>query len=120
MKETGKGGIEDKVCRYARDRYGMLTFKFTSTARRGVPDRLFVTPEGLIMFVEFKAPGQKLSEPQRRTLDALAAYRCECAVIRDVERGKQLVDLISNADNYAAFMYELDSEQPAPVPTESH
>lgn len=48
--------IEKKVCDYAKAS-GMLVYKFTSPARRSVPDRLFI-PEGKsAFFIEFKREG---------------------------------------------------------------
>ena len=41
----------------------MLPYKFTSS-RAGVPDRLFLTPDGGIFFIEMKAPNGKLSKLQ--------------------------------------------------------
>lgn len=40
--------------------------KFTSPARRSVPDRLFILPGGRIGFAEIKRPGAKPTEAQER------------------------------------------------------
>lgn len=42
---------------------GGVCWKFTST-RRGVPDRLVLLPLGVVIFVELKAPGKKVSVQQ--------------------------------------------------------
>lgn len=38
---------------------GGIAYKFTSPGRRGVPDRIVLLPNGKIIFVECKAPGEK-------------------------------------------------------------
>ena len=40
--------------------------KFTSPARRSVPDRIVTMPGGKIIFVELKSPGKKATELQER------------------------------------------------------
>lgn len=64
---------ESVVENYLRDRIkdlGGIAYKFTSPARRSVPDRLVLLPGGRIEFVECKATGEKptpnqLNEHQR-------------------------------------------------------
>lgn len=45
---------------------GGLPYKFTSPARRNVPDRIVLFPGKPAQFVELKAPGAKPREAQRR------------------------------------------------------
>ena len=56
--------IEARVCEYARSK-GVLAYKFTSPAHRGVADRVVCLPDGQTWFVELKAPGGRLSELQK-------------------------------------------------------
>jgi hypothetical protein len=49
--------IETKVSKYARSK-GCLSYKFSSPANRGVPDRIFILPNGVVLFMELKAPGK--------------------------------------------------------------
>jgi hypothetical protein len=67
---------------------GGRAYKFTSPGRVGVPDRLLVLPGGLVVFVEVKAPGGRLSKPQAREIEALARLGAEIYVVynwRDIE-----------------------------------
>lgn len=57
--------IEARLVRRIRD-LGGIAYKFTSPARRSVPDRLCVLPEGVSFFVECKRPGEKPTEAQAR------------------------------------------------------
>lgn len=45
---------------------GGIAYKFVSPGRDGVPDRLCVLPDGLVFFVETKAPGKKPQPAQVR------------------------------------------------------
>ena len=46
-------------------------YKFTSPGNAGVPDRLVVLPGGVVMFVELKADGGRLSPCQLLQIDVL-------------------------------------------------
>lgn len=85
--------IEDKVCRYARD-MGCIAYKFTSPARAAVPDRLFVSPRGVIWFCEFKRTGQKPTPAQNREHAKLRQNEATVFVIDNVDDGKIMVDLM--------------------------
>lgn len=97
-REPLEKDIENAVCKYARDRYGMKAEKFTSPGRRAVPDRLFTVPcrrqGGFMFLIEFKAPGKKPTEKQVR--DHLERQRmgCKVFVVDDIDRGKKIVDVM--------------------------
>lgn len=82
--------IEKKVCDYAK-KQGCLVYKFVSPAHRGVPDRMFITPRGVVFFIEFKAPGKKPTPLQLHELCQLHEWGVGAFVIDDVEAGKLLV-----------------------------
>lgn len=82
--------IEDAVCTYARDK-DCLTYKFTSPARRNVPDRIIVTPSGVVYMIEFKAPGKKATEAQTKEHERLRKRYVPVFVIDDIDDGKELV-----------------------------
>ena len=53
---------------------GGIAVKFVSPSFDGMPDRLVLLPDGVIAFVELKAPGKKmrpLQEKRKRTLEEL-------------------------------------------------
>lgn len=62
-------------------RQGGAAYKFTSPARRGVPDRLVVLPGGRIVFVEVKAPGGRLSKLQEIEIARLRGLGCEVRIV---------------------------------------
>jgi hypothetical protein len=96
--------IEKKVCDYAKEQ-GLLVYKFTSPSRMGVPDRLFITREGVVFFIEFKRAGQKPTPMQTREHERLVAQKVDVFVIDDVVKGKLVIDLMVNRNV---------SAQPAP------
>lgn len=64
---------------------GGLCEKFTSPGRRSVPDRLVTMPEGHIIFVELKRPGEKPTEAQERDHAKRRKLGCDVRVIDNLE-----------------------------------
>lgn len=60
---------------------GGMAEKFSSPARRSVPDRIVTMPDGQIIFVELKAPGKKPTEAQGRDHAKRRAMGCDVRVI---------------------------------------
>lgn len=83
--------IEKKVCDYAKNKQ-CLAYKFTSPARAAVPDRMFISPEGVIWFAEFKQTGKKPTPAQEREIQRLRDRRVKVYVIDTVEDGCAMVD----------------------------
>ena len=86
--------VENEVCDYAKKTYGFIPYKFTSPARRSVPDRLFIGPGGLHFFIEFKAPGKLPTPKQTREINRLISLGHLVYVIDNISIGKQLVDCL--------------------------
>lgn len=93
--------IEKTVCDYARS-LKFLVYKFTSPNRRSVPDRIFINPDGLVFFIEFKAPGKLPTESQMREMHRLGQQGCHVYVCDNVEQGKALVNFISDSERVVA------------------
>ncbi len=64
---------------------GGVAFKFTSPARRSVPDRLVLMPGGRATFVECKAPGERPTDAQAREHARLWALGFPVLVIDSLE-----------------------------------
>lgn len=92
-KDPLEKDIEKKVCDYAKQQ-GCLVYKFTSPSRRSVPDRIFITPSGLVFFIEFKRLGCKATPAQEVEIDKLHLQRVNVSVIDNVGDGKHYVDLM--------------------------
>jgi Holliday junction resolvase len=52
---------------------GGIAYKFVSPGRNGVPDRVCAFPNGRVVFVECKAPGEKPRPDQLREHERLRA-----------------------------------------------
>lgn len=83
--------IEKAVKRYAESK-GWLTRKWTSPNHIGVPDQIFISPVGKIVFIEFKRDGGKATPMQLREHEKLRAHGCTVVVIDNVDDGKRVVD----------------------------
>lgn len=83
--------IEKRVCDYAKAQ-GCLVYKFTSPARRSVPDRMFIMSHGKgVFFIEFKRRGKKLSEAQTVEKAKIENQGITVWVVDNVEDGKHAV-----------------------------
>lgn len=91
---------ESKIEKHLRQRVkaiGGLCWKFTSPGMNGVPDRVVILPNGLLVWVELKAPGKAPRINQERRHKELW------------ERGQRVVviDTIEGVDKaFGAVFYE--------------
>ena len=83
--------IESKVREFAM-KQGCLVYKFTSPAKRSVPDRMFVNPGGRVWFIEFKRKGEKPTPAQAVEIAKLQKQGVSVYVVDNVATGKQVVD----------------------------
>ena len=89
--------LERKLGVYAKKR-GCLYYKFTSPARRSVPDRMVVGPHGEIVFIELKAPGKRPTKLQLRELKILQDQGCAAEWCDNLEDGQALIDSVCTLD----------------------
>jgi len=59
--------------------------KFVSPGRRSVPDRLVTLPDGVIIFVELKNTGKKVTPLQKLDHERRRALGCDVRVINSME-----------------------------------
>lgn len=83
--------IEAALCRRVRE-LGGLCEKFTSPARRAVPDRLVTLPGGRVVFVELKAPGKAPTKQQQADHDRRRALGCDVRVICTLDAARGFPD----------------------------
>lgn len=87
-----ESAIEHRVCDYAKS-LRVLSYKFTSPARRSVPDRLFIVPGGRMFFIEFKRKGQSPTAAQAVEIARIRNQGGAVYVVDNVEQGKKVIDL---------------------------
>jgi len=81
--------IQQSVVSFAR-RQGITAHKFSSEARRNVPDYIFLF-NGRTYFIEFKATGKKARDGQLREIGKLRVAGFPVDVADDIAFGKRLV-----------------------------
>lgn len=80
--------IEKKVGDYATSK-GWLVYKFSSPNTRAVPDKIFMR-DGVVFFIEFKAPGKLPTKLQYANHKRIKAHGVSVFVIDNIERGKDI------------------------------
>lgn len=83
--------IQRKVRDYA-ERKGWYTRKWASANSKGVPDCIFVSPEGLVIFIEFKSEKGKTTKLQDVEIRKLRRNMAVVFVCNGVELGKKIID----------------------------
>lgn len=73
---------------------GGICEKFTSPARRSVPDRIVTLPGGRIIFVELKAPGKKPTNAQSADHKKRSALGCDVRVIDSIEQVSSFPEVV--------------------------
>ena len=71
---------------------GGLCPKFSSPGNRGVPDRIILMPDGVMVFCEVKAPRGKLSKLQGYWLSKLRRMGQRTAVVWSKDEVDKLVE----------------------------
>lgn len=83
--------IEAAIGLYAKKK-GCLWWKFTSPANASVPDRVIVTPRGLVAFLELKRPPNEPTPAQTEKMNQLHERGAHVAWVNNVESGKMWID----------------------------
>jgi len=84
--------LETKVGKYAKSK-GCLSFKFSSPANRGVPDRIFIGPNGVVLFMELKAPGKTPTGLQEKHLRKIKENGGNAVWSDSLEDAKTYIDI---------------------------
>ena len=85
-----ESSVEAAIVRYAGER-GILTRKFASPARRGVPDRIFVR-DGVVLFLEVKRPGEEPTPLQEHELGLLRQHGANAEWCDSAAAGRAVLD----------------------------
>lgn len=93
--------IEHSVSEYAK-RIGMVSWKFTSPSKVGVPDRIFLH-NGRTLFIEFKAPSKVPTTIQRRRMNEILDQGVAATWVDSVKQGREILDLFAKS-SYSNFI----------------
>lgn len=84
--------LEAKIVKYAKSKK-CLCYKFSSPSTRGVPDRIIITPKGVVCFLEIKATGKKPTRLQLREIERLKQHNITADWVDNLEEAKSFIDL---------------------------
>ena len=70
---------------------GGLSLKFVSPGNPGVPDRIYIFPEGRIYFVELKKETGRLSGIQKWQRERFRSMGCRFYVIKGMTSAKEFI-----------------------------
>lgn len=70
---------------------GGLSFKFTSPGNPGVPDRIYIFPDGLVWFVELKTEIGRLAGIQKWQRQRLTDMGCNYKLIKGMDQAKEFI-----------------------------
>ena len=75
---------------------GFLCYKFSSPAKRAVPDCIVISPNGHITFIEFKSPlnGSKVTKLQQIEIDKMSKQNARVFVVHNGIEGERLYDFL--------------------------
>lgn len=88
MKEAA---IEAQMVRMVHDRGG-LCLKWVSPGNNGVPDRIVITPEGRVIFVELKTETGRLSPVQIMQHARLRSRHAEVRTLYGLDQIRAFVE----------------------------
>lgn len=84
--------IEAHGCKLCKKR-GWVAEKYTSPAKRSVPDRIIFKPKGGIFFIEYKRPGKKATPNQLKDHERRRAMGFRVYVVDTKEEAARVVAL---------------------------
>lgn len=83
--------IEGLMVRMVKERGGMC-LKFVSPNNPGVPDRIIITPEGRIIFVELKTDTGRLANIQKWQIGEMRKRGADVRVVKGWPAAKALIE----------------------------
>ena len=89
--------IETAVNDYAKQ-FDIEVYKFTSPNRSAVPDRMYLYPNGTVLFIEFKRTGERATVPQAREHTRIRGQHLPVYVVDDIADGKRIIDHFRDHD----------------------
>lgn len=83
--------VEGNNRTYAKKK-GVMFEKFTSPSKRSVPDDILTFPNGLIAFIEYKAPGKRATPKQWLDHQKRRAMGCLVYVVDNPDVGRRVIE----------------------------
>lgn len=80
------------------EKMGGLAYKFTSPENPGVPDRIYILPNGKVWFVELKQKLGKVAGIQKWQRERLLGMGCNYRLVRGLDDAKVFVQQLKEGD----------------------
>jgi hypothetical protein len=90
--------IERRLCGLIK-KHGGLTYKFTSPNAPGVPDRIIITPAGVVWFVELKTDTGRLSKIQGHRIGELQQRKANVRVVHGYEDTVKFIEEVFQVES---------------------
>lgn len=101
--------IREKVIAHARK----LGWTVIVVDYGGWPDRLFISPQGQHVWVEFKSTRGKLAARQGARIRRLISHRVRVHIVRDIDVGTRIIDDYTRMDTTQVPGASHDPDAPA-------
>ena len=75
---------------------GGISYKFVSPMNPGVPDRIYIFPEGRVYFVELKTETGRLSKKQRWQAERIRKTGADCRAVKGMAQARAFVEEVRN------------------------
>ncbi len=101
MTKIRESTIERKVVEYfekekekpnLNKKSGGFVCKIKLSSPSGMPDRMFVRPDGKTLYVEFKQKGLKLQPMQSHIIDKLRSFGFQVVCVDNMKFGELVID----------------------------
>lgn len=89
--------IENRMVRIVKERGG-LCYKFVSPSNPGVPDRIIITPDGRVVFVELKTEIGRLANIQKWQIEEMRKRGADVRVAKGWPSVKALLEEVLPCD----------------------
>lgn len=102
--ETSEKVFERELSKFVEEREGMAV-KLLSQFIKGLPDRMFLLPGGVVVFVEFKSTGKKPTKIQEYIHKRIHALEFQVLVVDSVETYEEAKKIINHLLTMQKVLY---------------
>lgn len=90
---VSEASTEKSFCNYALKR-GCLPYKLSSPGNRSLPDRMILCPGGFVFFIEFKAPGKKMTKHQTLVAERIRKLGFVVVMFDNADNARRYLDAV--------------------------
>lgn len=87
------------------EQMGGLAFKFVSPGNPGVPDRIYILPNGRVWFVELKQQSGRIANIQKKQRQRLMSLGCNYRLVRGMDDARDYVEELKDDRVYQSSDY---------------